>query len=85
MSSTFKNLKMALSDMLSPLSDATDGASRRSSFQNSTIIEEDDEEFSLPSVFSEKSNRKSSRLSNNNISNTNKENLPSKDDNNLSR
>ena len=85
MSSTFKNLKMALSDMLSPLSDATGGTSRRSSFQNSTIIEEDDEEFSLPSVFSEKSNRKSSRLSNNNISNTNKENLPSKDDNNLSR
>ena len=85
MSSTFKNLKMALSDMLSPLSDATGGTSKRSSFQNSTIIEEDDEEFSLLSVFSEKSNRKSSRLSNHNISNTNKENLPTKDENNLSR
>ena len=64
MANSFKNLKLALSDMLSPLSEAS--VSRRSSRRNSAILEAYEEilDNSLDLENSKISSRRSSRLNN---------------------
>ena len=68
MAKAFQNMKMALGDMLSPMSDAT-GASRRSSRRGSTASEEGILEISFETEASDKS----SVLSNRNKSKENRD------------